>query len=137
MFDRLLEIGSTFDWISPLFAFLKDVASGPSHTFLIPNDCGWIGVEIERLLRRQGIKTWGLMMVGDTILITVPQSEAGRAQQVLEQSAIPIQTPVTQKAQSKGRTQSAPSGHHRKRTSRHRAGLLDLIDKGIDDLLGL
>jgi hypothetical protein len=93
MFRQLLEFGSLFDWISPAVAGILDVANGPSHQFTIPRDCGWSGHEIETLLRRHGIKTWGLMIpaYSDSIAITVRQSQSKWAQYVLQQQGIPIQ----------------------------------------------
>jgi hypothetical protein len=88
--DKLLEFGTTFDWISPLIAEVNDMTNGPSHTFLIPEDCGWSGRAVERLLRDHGIKTWGLMIVDHMILITVRQAQARWAQYLLDRERIPI-----------------------------------------------
>jgi len=88
-FDELLQIGTIFDWISPTLSIVQDVANGPSHTFLIPQDCGWTGMEIANLLRRRGIKTWGHMIVNGTFMITVRQPQAQFAQYLLEQAGLP------------------------------------------------
>jgi len=90
MLDRLLEFGTVFDWISPLIAEVQDVTNGPAHTFLIPEDCGWSGRAVERLLKDQGIKTWGLMIADNMILITVRQAQARWAQYLLDRERIPI-----------------------------------------------
>jgi len=75
MLEELLELGTIFDWISPTLSIAQDLANGPSHTFLIPQDCGWTGMEIAHLLRRRGIKTWGHMIVNGTFMITVRQPQ--------------------------------------------------------------
>ena len=90
MLDRLLAVGSTFDWISPVVAWAQDLANGPSRTFLIPHDCGWSGKEVQRLLGRRGVKTWGLMIVGDTLMITVPLGQARHAAGLLQREGVPF-----------------------------------------------
>jgi len=83
MLDKLLEIGSSFDWISPIAAYVGDIACGPGHTLMIPVDCGWSGFAIERYLHRYGIRTWGGMIVNRTIMLTVPLSQAEFAEYLL------------------------------------------------------
>lgn len=90
MLDKILELGTVFDWISPLLAEIQDQTNGPSHTFLIPEACGWSGRDIEHLLRSHGVKTWGLMIVDRMIMITVRQAQARWAQYLLERDRIPI-----------------------------------------------
>ena len=46
MLSKFLEFGTVFDWISPLVAIMQDIANGPSHTFFIPENCGWSGREV-------------------------------------------------------------------------------------------
>ncbi len=90
MLDKLLDFGTTFDWITPLIAEIQDITNGPAHTFLIPEDCGWSGRAIERVLKDQGVKTWGLMIADNMILITVRQAQARWAQYLLGRERIPI-----------------------------------------------
>jgi hypothetical protein len=91
MFRRLIEIGSYFDWITPLVAYLKDWANGPAHTFGIPENCGWSAFEIQRLLRQNGVKTWGVMIVKGTIIVSMRLAQAHWAQYLLERERIPIE----------------------------------------------
>jgi len=81
--DELLEFGSSFDWITPVCAGIRDLLSGGSHTFLIPHGLEWTGREIERALNSAGIKSWGHMIVEDTIMVTVKNRDARRAADVL------------------------------------------------------
>ena len=90
----MLKIGSTFYWISPLFAFFEDATNGPSDTFLIPDDSGWSGREIERMLRQSGVGTWGLMIVDDTLMVSVRACEAAWAQSLLSKNGVPIEGPM-------------------------------------------
>ena len=64
MIDRILEVGSALDYITPIAALIQDVANGGGHTFLIPVASSPLtGLDIERLLRRRGVQTWGAMIV--------------------------------------------------------------------------
>ena len=89
MLDDLLEAATYLDWISPMLAIGKNIANGPSHTFLIPTGCGWRGGDIAKTLRNQGIKTWGHMIVRGHFMITVKQAEAQRAQALLASAGLP------------------------------------------------
>jgi hypothetical protein len=102
MLDRILAIGSAFNWISPLIAGIKDITNGPSHTFLIYEECGWSVNEIVRLLRRHGIKTWGHMIVNNNIMITVRKAQAQWAQYLLERERIPIEYGLVKEPNSAG-----------------------------------
>ena len=86
---ELLQFGTTFDWISPILSVAGDVANGGGHTFLIPQDCGWTGMEIANLLRRKGVQTWGHMIVNGTFMITVRQTQAEYARYLLEHEGLP------------------------------------------------
>ena len=46
----ILELGTTFDWISPTLAIAQDLTNGGGFTFLIDQACGWTGHEIAKLL---------------------------------------------------------------------------------------
>lgn len=88
MLDDLLQFGTIFDWISPAASIAGDIANGGGHTFMLPQDCGWTGGEVDKLLRENGIKTWGQMLVCGTIMITVHPSQAGRASYLLQRSGL-------------------------------------------------
>ena len=91
MLDKILKFGTVFDWISPLIAGVQDLTNGPSHTFLITEDCGWSVREIANLLRRHGIKTWGHMIVNHQIMITVRKQQAQWAQYLLDREGVPVE----------------------------------------------
>jgi hypothetical protein len=86
--DELVEIGTMFDWISPTLNIAQNVVHGPSHTFLVPQDCGWTGMEVANLLRRRGIKTWGHMIVNGTIMLTVRDTQSEFARYLLHQAGL-------------------------------------------------
>lgn len=90
MLDDILHLLASFDLISPICAILQNIANGPSHTFLIPEDCGWSGYQIDNLLKSYGIKTWGLMIVNRLIMVSVRLPQARWAQYLLRREKIPI-----------------------------------------------
>lgn len=91
MLDRLLAVGSVFDWITPLAALILDVFRGPSHTFLIPQDSGWSGPEVEGILRKADCRPiWGQMIVKDTIMLTVPLDKALPGYLALSRAGVPM-----------------------------------------------
>jgi hypothetical protein len=110
MLDKVLEVGACFDWITPLITVVQDLANGPGHTFLIPNDCGWSGRDIEDLLRRRGVRSWGHMVVKHSLMLRVRQKQARWAQYLLERAGIPLEGGMvaSSRAQAAGRTAQAP-----------------------------
>ena len=92
LFDDILEIGAAFDWISPVGSLIGDALNGPSHTFLIPYNCGYSGREISRLLKRRGVPSWGHMVIKGTIMISVRQTQARWAEHVLAQAGVPLES---------------------------------------------
>ena len=126
MLDKLLEVGSAFDWISPIAGLLGDVVSGPSHTFLIPYDgCPLSGREIQILLKRKGVRTWGVMITGGTLMVSVRLSQARWAQHLLEQAGVPMENPIRPK--DGGRTVGIKRSTGR-RPTRQRKGAATLVD---------
>jgi hypothetical protein len=117
-----LKYGTVFDWISPALAIAQDVAAGSSHTFVIPQECGWTGREIISLLNRNGVQSWGHMIVSGMIMITVRQTQADWAQYLLDRAGIPVEAgPVDDRDV---RTESSQSGATNSRRSGGLTGLL-------------
>ena len=133
MLDKLLEIGSWFDWISPVAAQIQDIANGPSHTFLIPEGSGWSGRDIDGMLRDHGVKTWGMMIVNHTLMLTVRDKQARWADYLLQRSAVPLLNPITSGQPAATATPSDGSGGPEPTTARRR-GLLDTLDGLLDSV---
>jgi hypothetical protein len=133
MLDELLRAATCFDWISPTLSIAQNVANGPSHTFLIPIHCGWTGREISNLLRNQGIKTWGHMIVHGSFMLTVPEKDAQFALTLMERSGLPVGgRPVSQARPASLPLRSRNSrGAGRKRARQSSGGILD----NLSDLL--
>ena len=94
MLNKLLEIGMSFDWITPVLAQVQNVANGPHRTFLVSGGSGWSGHRIERLLRDNGVRCWGMMIVSQKLMLTVRQEQAGWTQYLLQREGIPLLNPI-------------------------------------------
>ena len=108
--DKMLGIGASFDWISPLASVLGDLAHGGGYTFTFPA-CHMTPVEVEKLLRSRGITTWGLMHTAGTTMLSVRKQDAARAYSILEQAGVPIENPPPpQRRAQKAHGRSGQSG---------------------------
>ncbi|NLS80023.1 MAG: hypothetical protein GXY76_22510 [Chloroflexi bacterium] len=110
MSNPVLELGTCFDWASPLVASARDLANGSNHTFLVPEDCGWAARDIRRLLRRHGVRVWGLMIVDRTILLTVRRAQARWAEYLLLRHGLPLLSGYAARPGQQPRLRRAPSG---------------------------
>ena len=111
MIDNLLGIASTFDWISPVAGVVGDLMNGPSHTFLIPwAGCSLSGREIGQALNKGGVRYWGMMIVSDTLMVSVRLGQARHAQQILERVGVTIENPPPQTPQRKRQKRARRSG---------------------------
>lgn len=92
MLDKLLDIGASFDWITPTWAFIQDAANGNPADFGIPANAGFDRGDIKRLLSKRGINVWGLMYNtgGDLLMFTVHKSQARQTRTALQQAGVPI-----------------------------------------------
>ena len=88
MIDKLVEAGSTFDWITPLFTFVQDFRNRPSVGYNVPVDSGWSAYAISDLLRAHGIKVWGLTIFQGTIMFRLRAAQAEYAQYLFAQNGV-------------------------------------------------
>jgi hypothetical protein len=88
--DKLLAIGSSADWITPVWAFIQDIRHGSAFHINIQRACGYSGAQIERMLRKQGVYVWGGMIVNDVFILTVRKTQAHYALYWLKQWGVPI-----------------------------------------------
>lgn len=130
MLDTILEAGASFDWISPLASILGDIMNGPSHTFLIPYDSSPLsGREIAWMLGKRGVKTWGLMVVSGTLMVSVRLNQARWAQHLLEQSGIPLENPLPAQARKRRPGSKRPPGRAARRSTGASGALADSIQE--------
>lgn len=126
MLDEILAVGSTFDWISPLVGHAKNILNGPSHTFLVPYDRGWSGRAISKMLGKRGVKSWGYMVVKNTLTLSVTERQAEWAQYLLDQAGVPVENPVAAGRQARS-TRRDPGGGFAELAD----DLKDLLDSSI------
>ena len=88
MIDKLVEAGSTFDWITPLFTLIQDFRNRPSVGYNVPVDGGWSAYAISDLLRAHGIKVWGLTIFQGTIMLRLRAAQAEYAQYLFAQNGV-------------------------------------------------
>jgi len=121
MLGQLLKLGMVFDWISPVAALVQNVVNGPSHVFAIPEQAGWRGADIERLLARYGISLWGRMVINGCLVFSVRQAQARWAEYVLQRAGLPIAPgPIAKRAT---RSRRPPGG-------------LNKLESWLDDVVG-
>jgi hypothetical protein len=146
MLDKLLELGTVFDWISPVMAAIQDRLNGPSHTFMIPDDCGWSGFQIEYLLKSHGIRPWRRMVIKHMIMLTVRLAQARYAQYLLLRAQIPIEYGLLEERASSaaaGKPRRAQNGRAAPKAKPKRgifAELSQVLDSLVDEveaMLGL
>ncbi len=89
----LLESLSCLDWISPCIAIVQAIINGDalgasSWTFYVPLDGPWTGAQLERLLKRHGIKIWARSIHRGDIHFKVHKKQAGWAEYVLLRAGV-------------------------------------------------
>jgi hypothetical protein len=58
--------------------------------FYVPRDCGWSGIEMERLLQRYGVKIWDRDFTRDCLTFRVKRRQANWAEYLLRRRGIPV-----------------------------------------------
>ena len=105
LIDRIEGFISTFinaDWrgayerhsvLGLVGEFLASLLGLNRRRFYIPRNCGWRGIDIERLLRRHGVKTWGRGFTRDSLYFYVKLRQANWAEYLLLRRGIPVHSP--------------------------------------------
>jgi len=129
MIEQLFKFAIMFDWVSPILAVVQNVVNGPTHVFAIPKAVGWSGTDLEQLLRRYGISTWGRMIINDCFVFSVRQSQARWAEYVLQRAGLPIMNGRVRARN--GATRQSAQGSATNKPARP-GGTLAHIDQWID-----
>lgn len=92
MLNDLLNIGASADWIMPSWMILQDFWNRPVSRFGIQANVGFDRGDIRRVLRKQGVRSWGYVynVDGDLIMLSVPKAQAAAANYWLVRSGVPI-----------------------------------------------
>jgi hypothetical protein len=139
MLREIVKILSYMDWLRPLLTVAQNQANGPSHTFLIPDDCGWSPKQVESHLRKKGIKTWGLDVYRDQIMLSTTSEQATLVQHLLKQQGIAVENPVDAPSINRGSGRSSPewrslpSSQDRQNKSTGGRHPFDRLDDKMDD----
>lgn len=139
MLREIVKILSYMDWLRPLLTIAQNQVNGPSHTFLIPDDCGWSPKRVESHLRSKGIKTWGLDVYRDRIMLSTTSEQATLVQHLLKQQGIAVENPVNALSASRKSGWSSLDGEspsaHQGQQNRSPQGqhLFDHLNDGMDD----
>ncbi len=104
-----LNIMGSFDLITPLWSVIQHIRNGPAYTFFIRWDLldGRSANDVQKLLRQHGVRTWGLLVHFNTMMISVPKQQAAWASYLLERENIPVENPITSSAARARRDLSA------------------------------
>lgn len=124
----LFELFSNFDWITPIIGFGQDIKNDPtlmqsnSWTFFIPYDqalnSGWNPFQIEDLLNRHGIKTWGGQLTAGQYFFSVGLETARWAEYIFLKYGIPLTED----------SMGPPAPRRKKRKKRGKGADLSFID---------
>jgi len=87
--DKVTEVGACFDYIAPIEAWIKNALRGGVEWY-IEYECGngYTPLQIKRILRRAGIRTWAWQWFDDTIFFCLDKTSAKIAYEVLTQHEI-------------------------------------------------
>lgn len=91
MFDKVVKASASWDWVTPLIAFVQDWWYRPSTGFNLPFGYSYSAWEIKRFLQSKGVRVWGVMVIGDVITLRVREAQALYTQYWLEQLGIPYE----------------------------------------------
>jgi hypothetical protein len=103
MLDKIVKTGASWDWVSPLMAFIQSWWNRPSVGFNVSHECGFSAWQIERFLKSKGIKVWGVMVIDDVITLRVHEAQALYAQYWLNQMGVPYQGGISAASAAKYR----------------------------------
>jgi hypothetical protein len=96
---KFFELLSIFDWVTPAIAIVEDVVEGgpfnlDAWSFQIPYEeaakSGWASEDIENLLSRYGIRTWGGLFNFGHYRFRVKLEQAAWAEYILARHGIPM-----------------------------------------------
>jgi len=68
--------------------FAASLTGRNTWQFYVPRDCGWSGIEMERLLRRHGVKIWDRNFTRDCLMFRVKRRQANWAEYLLRRRGI-------------------------------------------------
>ena len=90
--DQLLNIGASFDWMTPAWAIWQYFLNRPVAHFGVMAGAGFDRGDIRWVLKKRGVKSWGYVynVAGDLIMFSVPKAKANWANYLLQSEGVPI-----------------------------------------------
>jgi hypothetical protein len=70
--------------------FAASASGRNAWRFHVPRNCGWSGIEMERLLRRHGVMIWDRGFTPDCLTFCVKLRQANWAEYLLRRRGIPV-----------------------------------------------
>ncbi len=89
--------------------FLACLTSRNAPTIRVSRDSGWRGIDIERLLKRHGVKVWDRGLAGDDLYFCVKQRQVGWAEYLLLRAGVPV-TSALNEPRNRDYTRGYPPG---------------------------
>ena len=95
--------------------------------FYVPRDCGWSGIEMERLLKRHGVKVWDRGFTRECLTFRVKRRQANWAEYLLRRRGIPVVSRSFNPLNDEYARRHAPGSEPPTRRQQHKTsgGLLD------------
>ena len=131
--DRLEGAVSTFlnaDWdgayrrngVSGLLSeFLACVTSYNAPTITVSRHSHWRGIDVERLLRRHGVKVWDRGIAGDDLYFCVKRRQVKWAEYLLLRAGVPV-TSALNEPRNRAYTERYPPGSEPPSRNRRKRG---------------
>ena len=107
--------------------FATSLTGRNAWRFYVPRNCGWSGIEMERLLERHGVKVWDRGFTRDCLTFRVKRRQANWAEYLLRRRGIPVLSQPFNPLNDEYARRHAPGSEPPtgSRQSKPRRGLLD------------
>ena len=73
--------------------FVASLTGRNAWRFYVPRNCGWRGIDLERLLKRYGVKVWDRGFTPECFTFCVKRRQANWAEYLLRRRGIPVWSP--------------------------------------------
>jgi hypothetical protein len=100
--------------------FVACVTSDNAPTIRVSRYSHWRGIDIERLLKRYGVKVWDRGLAGDALYFCVKRRQVRWAEYLLLRAGVPVMSVLTEPRNRKWAERYPPGSEPRKRESRRR-----------------
>lgn len=138
--DRIEGVVSTFrnaDWdnayrergfVGVIAEFFACVTSANAPTIRVARESHWRGIDIERLLKRHGVKVWDRGIAGDDLYFCVKRRQVEWAEYLLLRAGVPVTSALTDPRNADYAERYAPGSEPPNRKERSNAAD-DWIDR--------